>query len=78
MNTTTQDTAHNTSSTGAETRAQEASEIVVSDVTKTYGTGPFAKTVIEDCSFTIASNKLTVMIGPSGCGKSTLIQYDHL
>jgi len=70
MNTTTQDTA----GTGAGTRAQEASEIVVSDVTKTYGTGPFSKTVIEDCSFTIESNKLTVMIGPSGCGKSTLIQ----
>jgi len=74
MNTTAQDTTHN--ATGAETgtRAQAASEIVVSNVYKTYGTGPFAKTVIEDCSFTIESNKLTVMIGPSGCGKSTLIQ----
>jgi len=60
--------------TAADTRAKKASEIVVSDVSKTYGTGPFAKTVIENCSFTIESNKLTVMIGPSGCGKSTLIQ----
>lgn len=50
------------------------SEIVASKISKIYGTGPFAKTVVEDCSFTIEKNKLTVMIGPSGCGKSTLIQ----
>ncbi len=59
---------------GAGARVQEASEIVASNLDKTYGAGPFAKTVIKDCSFTIESNKLTVMIGPSGCGKSTLIQ----
>ena len=58
----------------AELRTQNASEIVVSNVSKSYGAGPFAKEVIRDCSFTIESNKLTVMIGPSGCGKSTLIQ----
>ena len=49
-------------------------EIVVRGVTKSYGAGPFAKTVVKDCSFTIERNKLTVMIGPSGCGKSTLIR----
>ena len=49
-------------------------EIQVRNVTKTYGAGPFAKTVVQDCSFTIEHNKLTVMIGPSGCGKSTLIR----
>ena len=49
-------------------------EIRVENVTKSYGTGPFAKTVVKDCSFTIERNKLTVMIGPSGCGKSTLIR----
>ena len=49
-------------------------EIRVDKVTKSYGTGPFAKTVVQDCSFTIERNKLTVMIGPSGCGKSTLIR----
>jgi len=51
-------------------RVQDASEIVATDVGKTYGTGPFDKEVVKDCSFTIESNKLTVMIGPSGCGKS--------
>jgi len=57
-----------------EIRSQNSSEIVVNNVGKVYGGGPFAKEVIKDCSFTIESNKLTVMIGPSGCGKSTLIQ----
>lgn len=55
-------------------REQDASEIVASGIFKSYGAGPFAKEVVHDCSFTIESNKLTVMIGPSGCGKSTLIQ----
>lgn len=53
---------------------QGSSEIAVTNVSKSYGAGPFAKEVIKDCSFTIESNKLTVMIGPSGCGKSTIIQ----
>lgn len=57
-----------------ELRSQNSSEIVVNNISKVYGGGPFAKEVIKDCSFTIESNKLTVMIGPSGCGKSTLIQ----
>jgi len=60
--------------TSVNAREQDASEIVVSNIYKSYGAGPFAKNVISDCSFTIESNKLTVMIGPSGCGKSTLIQ----
>ena len=51
-----------------------AGEIVVSGVSKSYGAGLFTKEVVQDCSFTIERNKLTVMIGPSGCGKSTLIR----
>lgn len=54
--------------------AVHAGEIVVSNVSKSYGAMQFAKQVIADCSFTIERNKLTVMIGPSGCGKSTLIR----
>jgi NitT/TauT family transport system ATP-binding protein len=49
-------------------------EIIVRNVSKSYGHGPFARPVIEDCSFTIEPNKFTVMIGPSGAGKSTLIR----
>jgi len=49
-------------------------EIEVHDVSKSYGTAQFAKTVVRDCSFAIDRGRLTVMIGPSGCGKSTLIR----
>src|SRR6516162_1527471 len=48
--------------------------MIVSNVTKTYGAGEFTKLVVQNCSFTIESGKLTVMIGPSCCGKSTLIR----
>jgi NitT/TauT family transport system ATP-binding protein len=49
-------------------------EIIVRNVSKSYGHGPFATPVIEDCSFTVEPNKFTVIIGPSGAGKSTLIR----
>ena len=52
----------------------KAGEIEVSHVSKRYGDDSFRTTVVQDCSFTIERNKLTVMIGPSGCGKSTLIR----
>jgi len=54
--------------------ALSAGEITVNNVSKSYGAAHFTKDVVQDCSFTIESNKLTVMIGPSGCGKSTLIR----
>jgi len=54
--------------------AVSESEITVNNVSKSYGAAHFTKDVVQDCSFTIESNKLTVMIGPSGCGKSTLIR----
>src|SRR5229473_3344888 len=54
--------------------ADGVAEIDVHDVSKAYGAGKFAKTVIRDCSLAIERGKLTVMIGPSGCGKSTLIR----
>ena len=49
-------------------------QISVSNVSKSYGVGPFVKPVVHDCSFTVERSKLTVMVGPSGCGKSTLIR----
>src|SRR3954468_14651619 len=51
-----------------------AGEIVVRNVSKSYGAAHFSKEVVKDCSFMIERGKLTVMIGPSGCGKSTLIR----
>jgi NitT/TauT family transport system ATP-binding protein len=70
MNTTTEDSTKRR----AASFSQASSEIVVTNISKSYGAGPFSKQIVTDCSFTIESNKLTVMIGPSGCGKSTLIQ----
>ena len=43
-------------------------------VAKSYGTGRARRPVVEDCSFVIEPEKVTVMIGPSGAGKSTLIR----
>jgi NitT/TauT family transport system ATP-binding protein len=49
-------------------------EIVLRNVSKVYGHGPFAASVVDDCSLAIEPDKFTVMIGPSGVGKSTLIR----
>jgi NitT/TauT family transport system ATP-binding protein len=70
MNSVAQQTDRSTANRSAAT----GDKVVVSNIRKTFGAGPFAKTVVKDCSFTLPSNKLTVMIGPSGCGKSALIQ----
>ena len=52
----------------------KASEMRISEVTKSYGDAHFRTEVVKNCSFTIERSKLTVMIGPSGCGKSTIIR----
>ena len=54
--------------------APAGGEVVVRNVSKSYGIDKFAKPVVRDCSFSIERSKLTVMVGPSGCGKSTLIR----
>jgi NitT/TauT family transport system ATP-binding protein len=53
-------------------RVADPSSLEMREVTKLYGEGPLAKPVVQDCSFTLESGKLTAMIGPSGCGKSTI------
>jgi NitT/TauT family transport system ATP-binding protein len=52
---------------------QNPGEVVVDHVSKAYGDEFSAKTVVQDCSFTVERGKFTVLIGPSGCGKTTLI-----
>ena len=52
----------------------KASEMRISEVSKSYGDAHFRTDVVKNCSFTIERSKLTVMIGPSGCGKSTMIR----
>jgi NitT/TauT family transport system ATP-binding protein len=49
-------------------------ELEVRDVSKSYGTDRYPKTVVDHCSFTVERSKLTVMIGPSGSGKSTIVR----
>src|SRR5690242_19230924 len=59
----------------APTRPQVvAGEMVISDLSKSYGELESRREVVKECSFSIERGKLTVMIGPSGCGKSTLIR----
>ena len=54
----------------ASTTTRAVGEIRVDNLGKSFG----EVKVVEGCSFTVESGKLTVMIGPSGCGKSTLIR----
>lgn len=53
-------------------RVSRPSTIELENVRKVYGAGPFAKLVVDECSFTVEAGKVTVLIGPSGCGKSTV------
>ncbi len=53
-------------------RVTDPSSLELRGVTKLFGEGPLATPVVQDCSFTLESGKLTAMIGPSGCGKSTI------
>lgn len=63
-----------TSAPSSSVPVSTGSEIIVKNVSKSYGAESFAKEVVHNCSFTLERGKLTVMIGPSGCGKSTLIR----
>ena len=48
--------------------------ITLSNVTKSYGTGPKALQVIHGVTAAIADHEFIVIVGPSGCGKSTLLR----
>ena len=48
--------------------------IELRELFKSYGSSPFKKEVVHDCSFKIHPGKLNVIIGPSGCGKTTLLK----
>lgn len=45
----------------------------VKGVSKSFNQGPLRQLVLDQCSFEIEAERLTVLIGPSGCGKSTLV-----
>ncbi len=48
--------------------------ILFDQVSKTYGQGPRANTVIHALSADIREGEFVVIVGPSGCGKSTLLR----
>ena len=54
-------------------RTRGPGEVIVENVTQTFGDEFVSKIVVRDCSFKVERGKFTVLIGPSGCGKTTLI-----
>ena len=54
--------------------AESRGEIVLRNVSKSYGPERFATQVVRDCSFVAPAQKFTIVIGPSGVGKSTLVR----
>src|SRR5260370_12471326 len=43
------------------------------DITKTYGHGPLAETVLDGVSLTLPTGAVCAVVGPSGSGKTTLL-----
>ncbi len=51
----------------------DAIALDVNHLSKTYGDGPNALTVLDDVSFTIEAGTTGSIVGPSGSGKTTLL-----
>jgi NitT/TauT family transport system ATP-binding protein len=51
-----------------------ATKLEVRNVSKSYGNGAKALSVLESFSLSVAELEFLVLLGPSGCGKSTLLR----
>lgn len=48
--------------------------LTIQNLTKQFGTGDKAKTVLQNINLTVEEGAFLSLIGPSGCGKSTLLR----
>ncbi|MEM8554844.1 MAG: ABC transporter ATP-binding protein [Pseudomonadota bacterium] len=48
-------------------------QIVIDEVSVTFGSGPTTHQAVETTSLNIAAGEFVCILGPSGCGKSTLL-----
>src|SRR5262249_28869953 len=54
--------------------SRDSVDVLVSQVSKTWGSGTSAVPALDQVSHVFGSRRFTCILGPSGCGKSTLIQ----
>lgn len=71
--------SRNSSGTGAHVGAAsettgETSRLSVRNLSKSYGIGDKAVTIIESLSFEVAEGEIVCVVGPSGVGKTTLLK----
>ncbi|MDF1751005.1 MAG: ABC transporter ATP-binding protein [Alphaproteobacteria bacterium] len=48
--------------------------VTAENVTKSFGSGSYAVTALDNVSVTIRENEFFTLLGPSGCGKTTLLR----